>query len=271
MSRLRKFNRHKKKKLIVMGKLVLIFYLALFSFTYLTGGTIAYFNTSSTGTLTFTAADTWFDGSNLVFIDKPVQNVKACPEVEISTRLKNEGIKMSGTTKYEIYFTNDKGNPKNHGELIVNNGIVPPLDNGEVTELTHLAKEAGFYTFKVYQREGYEGKSSEIWSKKIHVNCNAAKPNNDEQVQDDTVENEEQANEEVNSETEEKSNSDNSQPDENKEEQNESNQQSEEPETVEEEQNAEEESTSPDASTSDGQAEVNDQEEITEQGDENKE
>ncbi|WP_245604779.1 amyloid fiber anchoring/assembly protein TapA [Paucisalibacillus globulus] len=189
MSRLQKHKRQKKKKLVLMSKVVVAFYLLIFSFSYLTGGTIAYFSNANQATLNF-GAGTWFDGSKLKFVGNRGTNVdQSCPIVEISADFKNVGHKMQGPAEYEIYYTGEeskgKGAPEKHGTSIFK-GEFNALDKDEVITLSFEAKQEGFYVFKVYQREGFEAKGNEkaeIFSDKFIIQCKDGSENNEKNTE----------------------------------------------------------------------------------------
>ncbi|GGB45398.1 amyloid fiber anchoring/assembly protein TapA [Virgibacillus dakarensis] len=169
MSRLRKFK--SRKKFILLTKMIAVFYLATFSFSYLISGTGAYFNDGKTDKHVIQAGE-WWDQSELEFIGKPTQNVKACPPTDISVQIKNNGFTMIGPTEYEIYYS-ENGNPKNNGEKIAA-GSIDPIKEGGITTLSFHAEKVGSYTFKALQRPGYkndEKSRHEIWSEKVMVKC----------------------------------------------------------------------------------------------------
>jgi len=122
-----------------------------------------------------------------MFVEKGAENIKACAPYEISTEIRNVGSDMKSSAVYEVYYVNH-GNPKNpHGEL-VGEGLIIPLEHNESTMLVHEASENGHYMFKAYQVPDYEGSADlEIWSLNIHVNCNAATKdvNEEEEIVDD--------------------------------------------------------------------------------------
>ncbi|WP_231495770.1 amyloid fiber anchoring/assembly protein TapA [Paucisalibacillus sp. EB02] len=183
MSRLQKYKNLKKKKLVLFSKIIVAFYLVIYSFSYLTGGTIAYFSNSNQGYVSLTAG-TWFDGSKLKFVGNNGTDVdQSCPTVEISADFMNVGHKMQGPTKYEVYYTeqgsNGGGSPENHGSPIYA-GQIQALEKDEVITLSFVTENEGFYVFKVYQREGFEGKDKEkeIWSNKFKIQCKDDKDKN---------------------------------------------------------------------------------------------
>ncbi|MGP4070929.1 amyloid fiber anchoring/assembly protein TapA [Piscibacillus sp. B03] len=166
--------RKKHQNLILLTKIIAIWYFSVFFVSMLTSGTQAYFNSQPHSSVSINAADSWWDGSELIFTGKKTQNVKACAPEEISVEIKNIGKDMYDSSIFEVHFTT-KGKPQNpHGEK-VGEGVIEPLNTDEVKDLVFLAEENGFYEFKAYQHEDYEGENVEIWSEKVHLNCNAAK------------------------------------------------------------------------------------------------
>ncbi|WP_188454453.1 amyloid fiber anchoring/assembly protein TapA [Virgibacillus oceani] len=167
MSRLKKFKN--RKKLMLVSKLLAIFYVTTFIFSYLSSGTGAYFINSNSEKQVIEAGS-WWDGSDLVFTGKPTQTIKACPPVEISVGIKNKGFGMIGSTEYEVYYS-ENGNPKNQGTKIAE-GSIDPIDAGATDTLTYKAEKIGSYMFKAKQRSDYEGDGKKIiWSEKVMVKC----------------------------------------------------------------------------------------------------
>lgn len=184
--------RKKYKKLFIILQVVAIWYAMVLSVSLVTTNTAAYFSDKNTATTEITTAPYWWDKSELKFIGKNTQNVKECALHEISVEIKNIGSDMTGETEYEVLYT-DKGNPSNpHGQKVAE-GKFGPLSENEIFELSHEAQEDGFYKFKAFQRDGFKDnydKRVEIWSEKVHLNCNAAKKA-DEEVEEETDEAEE--------------------------------------------------------------------------------
>ncbi|KUP04429.1 hypothetical protein Q75_15685 [Bacillus coahuilensis p1.1.43] len=169
-SRLRRFPKS-NQKLMISGKIMLIGYVMIFTVSYLTSNTTAYFSDSSNETLSIQAG-TWFDGSNLQVGSHNGETIAACPQEELQVVVKNTGFSMTGPTEYEIYYSTD-GEPNQNGEKVEEGQIQPIEQNGSIT-LSYQASADGAYMFKVYQRPGYgendEGRT-EIWSSKIVVSC----------------------------------------------------------------------------------------------------
>lgn len=126
-----------------------------------------------TGTIT---AGTWeteesWDKSSLKFTNTKDQTIKACPPKEISTRIKNTGESMNGTTEFEVYFIL-KGNPKKGQK--VHEGKIPVIGKNQTIDLKYTAREAGVYKFRALQRPGHGNKTEgrqELWSESIIIDC----------------------------------------------------------------------------------------------------
>ncbi len=156
---------------MLVSKLLALFYLTTFTFSYLSTGTGAYFINSNLEKQVIQAG-TWWDGSKLVFTGKPTQNNKACPPLDITVEIKNKGFGMIEPTTYEVYYS-ENGNPKKQGEKVAEDTI-NPIGEGKVTTLSFQAEEVGSYMFKALQRPGYEENyesRNEIWSEKVMVKC----------------------------------------------------------------------------------------------------
>jgi len=201
-----------------MSKIVVAIYLVIFSFSYLTGGTVAYFSNSNKGSVTLQAG-TWYDGSILDFDgkNKGTVVVQSCPEVEISANFKNVGHKMQGPAEYKVFFSDSNGSPGNHGTSIFT-GEFNALDKDEVITLSFEAQDEGFYVFKVYQRGGFESKGNikeEVSSNKFNIQCKdngSNKQNTEEQesvteTSEEAVDEASQPEEKTNEEVVEESNS----------------------------------------------------------------
>ncbi|GAB3804968.1 amyloid fiber anchoring/assembly protein TapA [Virgibacillus kimchii] len=176
--RLRKFRRQFPVAFFLV-KLVLIWYLVVFSISYLTSGTAAHFYDAEEADAKVHAgfwADGW-DGSSLSFMENGNTNIKSCDPVEISTEIKNTGDgDMVDGSVYDIYYI-ENGNPEKHGvklDLPEDEGSIPALEPGQSTELTHIAQQPGVYAFLAEQPEGHpEGDT--VWSKWVIVNCPSGK------------------------------------------------------------------------------------------------
>ncbi|WP_382350157.1 amyloid fiber anchoring/assembly protein TapA [Lederbergia graminis] len=175
-SRLMKY-RNKHKKLIITVQIVTILYLLLLSFTLLTSNTVAYLSGIAETKSSISTAKYWWDKSDLQFIGKGTQVIQGCPPLSISVDIKNIGQTMTDSTKYEIYYSEKNGNPEKHGKKIAD-GVIEPLEAGEITSLTYDASKEGWYIFKALQRDGYKGdyeNKYEIWSEKVRIHCQKVK------------------------------------------------------------------------------------------------
>jgi TasA anchoring/assembly protein len=172
--RLRRFRRQFPVAFFLV-KLVLIWYLVVFSVSYLTSGTAAHFYDTGEAESKVHAgywADGW-DGSSLSFIENGNTNVKACEPVEIAKEIQNmgDGDMMAGSA-YDVYYI-ENGNPEKHGEkldLPEGEGKIPVLESNESIELKHFAQQPGVYALLAHQPDGHPGEES-IWSKWVIVNC----------------------------------------------------------------------------------------------------
>ncbi|WP_325946237.1 amyloid fiber anchoring/assembly protein TapA [Heyndrickxia sporothermodurans] len=190
MRRLRVHRFGKKtKKLQLLVKLVAIWYIALFTGSYLTSNTGAYFNDTDDikGTIT---AGTWevddgkWDKSSLKFLGEKDQTIKSCVKTTISAAIKNTGNNMKDTSKFEVYSAK-KGNPKDGSKI--GEGTIPKLATNKSMNLIFAVKEPGNYKFKALQRPGHPGKG-ELWSETITIDCNKTKTtttDKDENAKDD--------------------------------------------------------------------------------------
>ncbi|WP_164218308.1 amyloid fiber anchoring/assembly protein TapA [Virgibacillus sp. YIM 98842] len=171
-------------------KLVLIWYLVVFSISYLTSGTAAHFyDAEESDSMVYAGfwADGW-DGSSLSFVENGNTNIKACDPVEITKEIQNSGDEdmLAGST-YDVYYA-ENGNPEKHGvklDLSESEGNITALESGESTILKYLAQKPGRYAFLVQQPEGHPDKES-IWSKSVKVNCPPGKT--EQEAEEDTQE-----------------------------------------------------------------------------------
>ncbi|MGP4040711.1 amyloid fiber anchoring/assembly protein TapA [Gracilibacillus sp. D59] len=181
-------NRKKYKQLINVAKILVILYATLMSVSLLTSNTSAFFNNSKSLSHSISTGS-WWDGSDLAFIGKGNQNLNdACPPVKFSVEIQNNGFSMIDSTNYEVFYI-ENGNPKN-GEKVAE-GMIDPIESGEIATISYQAEEEGFYAVKAFQRPDYEGESANvIWSEKIKVKC----PNQNNEEQTDDVKPSEQGN-----------------------------------------------------------------------------
>lgn len=178
-SRLSKFKQ-KNRLLLLLLKASFIWYVLIFSVNYLTSDTAAYF-TNANGASGDVTIGTWEEpeiDSFLRFTSKGNDNIKACKDVKIYTKLKNDGpADMKESSSYEVYFI-ENGNPEKHGkklDLSKGEGVIPQLDIEESTKLTFKASSPGVYVFTTKEIAG-DSSSKTIWSKWIKVNCPSSKP-----------------------------------------------------------------------------------------------
>ncbi|WP_072888938.1 amyloid fiber anchoring/assembly protein TapA [Ornithinibacillus halophilus] len=186
-------DRYKKKhrKLIMLVQIIVIFYASIVSVSLLTNNTVAYYSSKSTVNTPISTASDWWDGSKLKFLGNGNEVIKSCSTIEISAEIKNKGKNMSKGTEYEVYYSSQEGNAKKHGEHI-GDGIIPPLENGESTELSYEANEEGWYVFKAYQSVGYNDNYDErsvIWSKEFKIKCIENKQPKEEKETNETEDN----------------------------------------------------------------------------------
>ncbi len=171
----RQFNTYK-----VVAQVVAIWYIIIFTSSYLTSYTTAYFNDNDHVSSSIKAG-TWDtdsedqsdnDKSSLTFTNDKDIVLQSCTPVEISAEIKNTGNQdMKGTTEFDVYYHLD-GNPKK-GEKI-DSGIIEPLKQNQSTYLNYLAEEVGHYKFKAYQRPNHANKPDErqdLWSGTIILSC----------------------------------------------------------------------------------------------------
>ncbi|UJL45361.1 amyloid fiber anchoring/assembly protein TapA [Virgibacillus sp. NKC19-16] len=186
-TRIRK-HRSNFQLLLLIGKLIIIWYLMVFSTTYLTANTSAYFTTTNDAN-GMVSVGVWevADESSLAFIQNGNENIKSCEPVTLKTEIKNTGDgDMQSDLTYDVYYI-ENGNPEKHGdklELGEGEGIIKVLKSGETTELTFKASEPGRYAFVAYQHDGHP--EEETWSKSIKINCPPGQQTNtDENIEDE--------------------------------------------------------------------------------------
>lgn len=164
-SRLRKF-RSKYRGFWFTTKIILIWYLLLFSIMHFTSNTSAVFSdaTSPAGKI---ESGYWPVDYQLVFTEKGNSNFDACGPFEVKRTIKNKGKEdMNDAASYEVYY--HKANPKKHGEK-VGEGSIPALKKNQTEELKFTAEEPGRYAF-VAKYETVDGEM-ETWSFEIKVDC----------------------------------------------------------------------------------------------------
>lgn len=207
MSRMRKFKRY--KQFVMVWKVLAICYISVFTLGYLASGTGAYFVSSQENEQVIQAG-TWWDGSELAFVGKPTVDEKACPAMNVSVELKNKGFSMTGTTTYEVFFS-ETGNPQKTGKKVAS-GEIKTLEKGEKVSLTYTAEKEGFYVFKALQHPLYgeeTEKPLEVWSKKVNAKCKEKKVKEEsdkevEQKKDEDISTEDNKKEESNNTTDDR-------------------------------------------------------------------
>jgi YqxM protein len=161
-----------------------IIYLSLFTLSYLTSQTGAYFNDQEQATVVISSGkwlEEW-DKSSLTFTNKQsTQKVEGCGKTEISSLLKN-GSKndMKGTSEYEVYFS-QADNPKD-GKKVAE-GTIESIQSNQSTTLTYNTDISGNYKFRAFQRPGHGNKYDErhdLWSETITLTCKEIKPDKKE-------------------------------------------------------------------------------------------
>ncbi|MEI2664701.1 amyloid fiber anchoring/assembly protein TapA [Rossellomorea sp. LJF3] len=178
--RSRKYKTNSKRWSMAL-QLIAIWYMVIITGTYLSSGTDAYFNDHDqvTGQIT---AGTWevessqWDKSSLAFINKDQTIVmKACPPVSISTKIKNNGSEMKGTTEFEVFYK-ESGNPMKGNKI--GDGIIQPIASKQVDVLTFEVNNPGNYKFRALQRPGHGNKDDsrqDLWSETVTVKCEEVK------------------------------------------------------------------------------------------------
>ncbi|SFD51308.1 TasA anchoring/assembly protein [Bacillus sp. OV194] len=178
----------------------------MYSLYGLTGTTNAYFNDTSkvSGTIqagTWETDDGKWDKSSLKFLSASKESLCS----NISAVIVNEGEKMQGPVKYEVWWA-EKGNPKDGSK--VDTGQMDALTKNQNETLTYLPTKNGVYKFKAFQRPGHSG-TGELWSDQITV-TGCSQQNTDEDKSKDKNKDAKKENVENETEKEQKSASDNS-------------------------------------------------------------
>ncbi|WP_058306723.1 amyloid fiber anchoring/assembly protein TapA [Gracilibacillus massiliensis] len=156
-----------RKHLILI---ILILFLFMSMLSYVVLATESKFFDKSEDSFTIQAG-TWWDGSDLSYIQDPEQDTNACPTLFISFHLENGGFTMLDTTTYQLYYSAE-GDPL-EGE-IVKEGTLPIISENETYTLDVEVDSEGIYQLKVDQRPMYlddEEKPHSIWSEHITVIC----------------------------------------------------------------------------------------------------
>jgi len=181
--RMRKY-RKQFRHIILFGKVLLIWYLILFSISYITtSDTTADFTDLQEANGMIYAAGDWqvVDKSDLEFAEKATEEHDMCVPKTIIAKLKNTGTEdMLDTSTYAIYFS-EHGDPRKDGEKIdldEEEGIIPALEIGDTSELTFNATKTGKYIFVAYQLDEDQ---TEVLSEKIDLTCESKKEDDTEQ------------------------------------------------------------------------------------------
>ncbi|WP_449621110.1 amyloid fiber anchoring/assembly protein TapA [Robertmurraya sp. Marseille-Q9965] len=114
---------------------------------------------------------TWWDKSDLQFTTEQ-QSVVSCTPVEITAGITNKGFSMIGTSEYEVYYSNSAPSTQ-VGEKVAQ-GVIAKMETNSGFDLSYIAEKSGTYTFKIFQRPGYQENyetRAVVWSEKINVSC----------------------------------------------------------------------------------------------------
>lgn len=184
--------RKKHKRLIVTIKVITIFYVLLFSVSILSSNTSAYYNGIATVNQVIRSASDWWDGSELVFANSEEQIIESCLPADIAVEVKNNGLSMLHTAKYEIYYVEADEHLENDGEKIAES-VIEPIEASSSAMLTYKADKAGVYIFKIEQNLG-DDETQEAWSEVVKVHCdqNSEEESGQEQDKVDSDENQEE-------------------------------------------------------------------------------
>ncbi len=189
-TRLRKF-RKKYQPLIICFKAVIVLYMVIFSASYVTTDTVAYFDDTNVSAVTITAG-TWEDEqdkdekenvkdevkeeledrSSLAFVDQEATASETCPahmEVEV-TNTGDGPMRTKGF--YEVYYVED-GHPEDDGEKLSmedHEGTLEILKEEDTKKLAYETSTSGFYQFVIFQDEDASEKDR-VWSEVIEVVC----------------------------------------------------------------------------------------------------
>lgn len=185
-TRLEKY-RQKNQPLIIVSKVAVICYLMIFSVSYLTASTEAYFASPEQVSKINITTGIWVDESSFVFNETGNEQINACPAV-IEVEVENDGDgPMLAEGSYEIYYAEDGGDPLEDGiklELDENEGIIEILEVGETTKLTYETSDPGVYMFVTYKHDIISDEDR-FMSEEIIVECEDEQPE-DEQNNDQT-------------------------------------------------------------------------------------
>lgn len=166
--------RKKFRHVILLGKVVLIWYLVVFSVSYITtSDTTADFTDSQEARGMIYVAGDWkvVDGSAFEFTKQDSNEKRMCEPQNITSTLENNGEEdMRDTSTYDVFFS-ENGDPETDGEkmeLDEDEGTIPALKLGGSQRLTFKATEPGHYKFVAYQLDEEE---TGVWSEDIIITC----------------------------------------------------------------------------------------------------
>ncbi|WP_407271279.1 amyloid fiber anchoring/assembly protein TapA [Radiobacillus sp. PE A8.2] len=160
--------RKRHRKLIVITQVIVISYGTIVTFSLLSSNTSAYYGSTSKVNAVVISSDDWYDYSFLQLVKNGTVSLDGCSDNGISVEIMNVGSDMTRSSSYEVYFSN---NDEGVGDKITS-GSIEPMKNGEKVKLMYEGDQAGAYTFKIFQRTGFENKDEEqafIWSEKIKI------------------------------------------------------------------------------------------------------
>lgn len=212
---MRKF-RKQYQPLIICFKALIVLYLVIFSSTYLTTDTVAYFDDTNVSAIMITAG-TWEDEeeeqdkdekenmkddvkeepedrSSLAFVDPEVTESETCPaHIEVEVTNTGDGPMLTKGF-YEVYYVED-GHPEDDGEKLPmedHEGILEILEEEATKKLVYETSTSGFYQFVIFQDEDASEKDR-VWSEVIEVVCEEeeseeSEDENKEQVEEDQQE-----------------------------------------------------------------------------------
>lgn len=208
-------------------KVALIGYLLIFTATYITSNTTAYYSSQQT-VGQHIATGEWEEVEYLVekeldeveeivdskesilaFIDDEDQMIETCEPSIIKIEIENSGEgDMQEEGIYEVYYI-ETGNQEEVGEkleLPEDEGFIEILASGEKAELSYEADKPGIYIFFAYQN--VDNQEDGIWSKEILIDCELAETTEDENVDESPTTSQEIDEENENLEEQEKQTSD---------------------------------------------------------------
>jgi YqxM protein len=183
-TRLKQFKK-KSKGLVIVVQIVAIWYIMIFTGSYLTTDTGAYFNDVEVIENSFQAGkldepkDPVDDGIWGKSSLKEVSIRGTCEE-GIYGRFTNTGESVNHElTKYEVYWS-ETGDPKDG--TVVETGSFPIPNKGEFYDIYYKPLKNGKYTIKAYHEAGHSNSNGEgkgPWSGEITITGCAAPPLNE--------------------------------------------------------------------------------------------